>query len=266
MLSLIPHWLFLVNNLSIVIDLIIIIAVFRASRNIKSGHSKTAFWSFTIFNAIWLLLTTVLAKQGVFEPNETTLNPLVVVLLSGLLGSYFLFTKRKVFKMLLSAIPVSWLVIIQFFRVLGGVFLILYSQKLMPAEFAIPAGTGDVFIGVTSLFAAWALHNKKTWAPIVTRWWCYLGILDLILAITMGTLTIPSTYNHLLNLPFEPTNFLIGKYPLVMIPIFRVPFAITLHLLVLRKLNKEKIYASRAYRTSAGRNNTLITADAEISK
>jgi hypothetical protein len=238
--SAIPNWLFFVNDLSIVIDLTMVVGVFFASRTIEEGYRKTAFWSFSFFLAIWLLLTTILAKQGFFESTDSKFNYILFVLLLGVFGSYFLLTKWKVFKILLSSIPVSWIVIIQFSRILGGTFLVLYCQKLLPPQFALPAGIGDVFIGVDALFIAWAIHNKKMWAPTVTKWWCYLGILDLIIAVTMGTLTSPSPLHDLISLPFEATNLLIAKYPLVMIPIFRVPFAITLHLLVLKKLNKQE--------------------------
>ena len=240
MLPAIPNWLFLVNDLSIIIDLLIVAAVFRASRTIDKRYMNTAFWGFTLFIATWLLLTAGLAKLKVFEPDEDKHNPILPVLLLGVFGSYLFLTRWKVSKILISSIPVSWLVAIQFFRVLGAIFLILYCQKLLPAQFALPAGIGDVFIGVSSLFVVWALHNKKTWAPAATRWWCYLGILDLLMAVTMGGLTSPSTLNKLISLPFKPVNFLIGEYPLVMIPIFRVPFAITLHLLVLKKLNTKQ--------------------------
>jgi hypothetical protein len=241
MLSATPNWLFLVSDLSIVIDLIMVAAVFIASRNLEKQYRNIAFWSFTFFIAAWFLLTTILAKQGIFVQAENKFSPILPVLLIGFLGSYFLFTKWRMFRILLLSIPVWWIVIIQFSRIEGGIFLVLYSQKLLPPQFALPAGAGDVFIGVSSLFVAWALHSKKIWAPKITRWWCYLGLLDLIIAVTMGALTSPSNLQDLISLPFKPTNLLIGEYPLVMIPIFRVPLAITLHLLALRKLNKQQL-------------------------
>lgn len=241
MLSAIPNWLFVVNGFSIVIDLIMVAGVFFASRTLERQYRKTAFWGLILFIGTWQLLATMLARQGIFVPVEGKFNPILLVLLAGLFCSYFLFTKWKVFKILLSSLPLSWIVIIQFFRILGGSFLVLFYQKLLPPQFALPAGIGDVFIGLSALFVAWALHNKKTWSPTITRWWCYLGILDLIIAVTMGAVTSPSNLQNLMSLPLKPTNFLIGEYPLVMIPIFRVPFAITLHLLVLRTLNKQQL-------------------------
>src|SRR5580765_3634666 len=146
MLSAMPNWSFYVNSFSIVVDLIMVAGAFLASRTIEKQYRKTAFWGFTLFIGTWYLLTTILAKQGIFKPTEGKFNPILLVLLAGLFCSYFLFTKPKVFKILLSSLPVSWVVIIQFFRTLGGSFLVLYSQKLLPPQFALPAGIGDVFI------------------------------------------------------------------------------------------------------------------------
>lgn len=238
-----PNWLTVVNNLSILIDLITVAGVFLVSRTLEKPYRDSVFWSFTFFIAAWFLLTTIPARQGIFEQAENKFSPILPVLLIGFLGSYFLFTKWKRFKTLLSSTPVSWLVIIQFFRIEGGIFVILYSRKLLPPQFALPAGLGDLFIGTTSLFVAWSLHTKKSWAATIAKWWCYLGLLDLIIAVTMGALTSPSNLREVISLPFKPTNLLIGEYPLVMIPIFRVPFALTLHLLVLRKLNKQRLEA-----------------------
>jgi hypothetical protein len=51
---------------------------------------------------------------------------------------------------LIDAVPQSWLVGLQFYRVLGAIFLVMYAQGRMPAAFALPAGAGDVAIGLLS--------------------------------------------------------------------------------------------------------------------
>ncbi len=45
-----------------------------------------------------------------------------------------------------------WLVGVQTIRVMGASFLMLYMQGLMPAEFAFPAGIGDIAVGTTAPF------------------------------------------------------------------------------------------------------------------
>lgn len=237
-----PEWTFLVNGLTIIPDLIMVAFIFNASKQLNKSQGKIAFLSFVLFFFGWQILASFLAKKDFLLqnilPGFNLILPSVIV---GVTISYLLLTKWHVFKNLIERIPISWLVFIQFFRIIGAVFLVLYSQHLLPKQFAIPAGTGDVFIGITALLVGWSLYKNKYWSIKATKWWSYLGILDLITALVMGALTSPSPLHEIISLPFEPTNTIIGIYPLVMIPIFRVPFAITLHLLVLKKLKNNTL-------------------------
>src|SRR5213076_1090800 len=65
---------------------------------------------------------------------------------------------------------------LQSWRVLGGTFLVLMSFGLLPAAFALPAGWGDVAVGVTAPFVARALAAG---AARHGRWvagWQFLGL------------------------------------------------------------------------------------------
>jgi hypothetical protein len=46
--------------------------------------------------------------------------------------------------------PPPWLIGIQLYRVLGLNFLVLYALGRLPAEFALPAGVGDVIVGLAA--------------------------------------------------------------------------------------------------------------------
>jgi len=63
--------------------------------------------------------------------------------------------------------------------------------------------------------------------------WNLFGLLDLIVAVTMGFLTSPSPL-QLLSL--DAPNELISAFPLVMVPVFAVPLSVLLHLASLAKL------------------------------
>jgi hypothetical protein len=80
------------------------------------------------------------------------------VLATLLVGYVFLLSTT--FRGIIAAIPQHWLIGIQTFRILGGVFLIRYFQGQLPGLFAIPAGVGDVLAGA--------------FAPLVAYWW-YAG-------------------------------------------------------------------------------------------
>jgi hypothetical protein len=56
----------------------------------------------------------------------------------------------------------------------------------LPSGFALPAGLGDVAIGLAAPWVANNLLVGKPYAIKAARLWNYLGIFDLVLAITMG--------------------------------------------------------------------------------
>jgi hypothetical protein len=134
---------------------------------------------------------------------------------------------------LVFAIPLWSLVAIQFYRVAGGIFIILWASDRLPWQFALPAGIGDFATGIAAIGVALLLAQKANNAPRAAYLWCLFGIADLVLAVTMGMLTSPGPL-HLLAIA-DPNR--ISAYPLVMIPTFGVPLAIMLHGLVLWRLH-----------------------------
>ncbi len=63
--------------------------------------------------------------------------------------------------------------------------------------------------------------------------WNWFGLSDLAVALTTGFLSAPSRFQIL---SLDAPNFLIGSFPLVMIPIYAVPLSIVLHLASLSKI------------------------------
>lgn len=135
-----------------------------------------------------------------------------------------------------SSIPVHWLVGAQVFRVMGIGFLSFYALGLIPGEFAVPTGWGDVFVGLTAVPVAIFLWMKLGFAKKLAIWWNYLGIADLTMALTLGIATFPRPIQIL---PSTPDNLLIALYPLVMVPLFAVPLSLLIHFVTLRELRKQ---------------------------
>src|SRR5258706_608030 len=63
----------------------------------------------------------------------------------------FVLTRSKAVASLLDAPPASWLVGIQVYRILGGMFLVYWIHGTIPGAFALPAGIGDVATGLLAL-------------------------------------------------------------------------------------------------------------------
>src|SRR5580704_16830128 len=136
---------------------------------------------------------------------------------------------------LVSAIPLHWIVAAQIYRVGGGIFLVLWADGRLPWQFALPAGIGDVTTGCFAVVVAALLAQKAAGAHRAAYVWCLFGIADLIVAVTMGSMTSPGPA-HLFA--FDAPNLLISSYPLVMVPTFAVPLALMLHGLVLWRLRR----------------------------
>ena len=143
---------------------------------------------------------------------------------------------------LVAAIPLSWIVAAQVYRVGGGIFLVLWADGRLPWQFALPAGIGDVATGGLAVIVAARLARNAAGARSAVYAWCLFGIADLVVAVTMGAMTSPGR-PHVLAL--EAPNLLITSWPLVMVPTFAVPLALILHGVVLWRLRRETLLKGR---------------------
>jgi hypothetical protein len=137
---------------------------------------------------------------------------------------------------LVSAIPVSWLVAAQVYRVEGGIFLLLRINGRLPWQFALPAGIGDLVTGAAAVIVASRLARGGDDARRITYLWCLFGITDLVVAVAMGVLTSPGPL-HLLAI--NDPNLLVSAYPLVLVPTFGVPLGFILHGIVLWRIRTQ---------------------------
>ena len=112
-------------------------------------------------------------------------------------------------------------------RVGGLAFLLLMVLGQMPALFALPAGLGDIAVGLTAVFAARRLSYDQD-ARSALRF-NLSGILDLVLALALGAITA-------FQLLDAPHNNAIAQLPSALVPTVAVPLLLVLHILSIRRL------------------------------
>lgn len=186
----------------------------------------------------WFLLAVWLARAGLFRAvADGPIPPPIAygITLPILIGIAFVLWSRA-FGRVLAAVPQHWLIGIQVYRTLGVIFLVSHAHGLLPGVFAIPAGYGDILVGLTAAIAAYLYATKGLRARPAVVGWNVLGIVDLVVAVTLGFLSSPGRFQIL---SLGDPNEMVSAYPLVMIPVFAVPLSILLHVCSLRKVSRD---------------------------
>src|SRR3989442_190205 len=182
----------------------------------------------------WLVLAFVLGSAGVFQATPSRGFPalgLGIALL--ILAGAWLLYRSSALNAVIAAISLPWLVGVQLYRVVGFSFLVLYALGRLPGEFAIPAGAGDVVVGLAAPVVGYLFYKGSRWSCLGVLSWNIAGILDLVVAVATGFLTSPGPFQAL---ALETPNELITAFPLGLVPLYAVPLSILLHLAALKSL------------------------------
>jgi hypothetical protein len=182
----------------------------RALPGDKSRRLRWAIGSAAVV-VVWLVAIVLLAANEVFRADA----PRIPMALAATLAVGYLLLLSPTFREIIGGIPQHWLIGIQTFRILGGVFLVRYFQGQLPAVFAIPAGVGDVLTGIFAPLVAYWWAAGKPYARRAAIAWNLFGMADLVDAVLIGALTGGGGGGIV--------------FPIVLIPIYAVPRAFLVH-------------------------------------
>lgn len=186
----------------------------------------------------WLAVWFTLATAQVFRADsESPIQAIAPGVGIPLVAGFLMLWRSSSFRKLLAAVPQPWLLAAQFPRVLGVTFLVLMAQGKLPEEFAIPAGWGDILIGVLGPVVAYVYATSRAGSRGLAFAFNIAGIADLVIAVGTGFLAAPSPFRLLLT---TPSTELMTVLPTVLIPIFLVPTFLMLHVFSLHKLLAER--------------------------
>ena len=226
----IPLWVTLVT---IAANIMIPIVAWVAFQRVARRSAKELVAPSFVFFALWVVVALTLSARGFFVGAAGTSVPRIVYALVPLSVGYIAYLSLRSVRAVADQIPLHWMIGLQFYRALGVVFLVEWTLGALPGAFALPAGIGDIAVG---LAAPWVAARVKAGAPRsreLAILWNVLGIADLVVAVTMGVTTTPGPL-HLFAL--DNPNVAIIMLPLVLVPIIAVPFSILLHLIGLHRL------------------------------
>ena len=190
----------------------------------------------------WILASGLLARAGVYARGVG----LGVAAFAGVLLVLLAATRIPTVARVLAAPGTpARLTLPHTLRVVGVVFLIVMALGDLPAVFAVPAGLGDIAIGLAAPLVARRLAAGTGHTRAVR--FNLLGILDLVVAVTIA---VAATLGPVGITPStEPLTLL----PLALVATVAVPLAVALHLVSLRRLAVD----ARARRDPSGRPSTI---------
>jgi hypothetical protein len=171
--------------------------------------------------AAWFAASLSAAALGLIQtgPRRPPLPLLVAVVVP--LGAFGIwYAASRSFREFVLALSPRALTLVQSWRTAGFVFLVLARYRILPAGFALPAGWGDIAIGATAVFVASRLAVPQHRRVFIL--WQLLGMLDLVMAVTLGATAALVNPN---GIPTAPMTVL----PMSLIPTFAVPLLFLLH-------------------------------------
>jgi hypothetical protein len=184
----------------------------------------------------WLVAALGAGRAGLVAGLRPPLPQLLILGLVAVMAVAYFFVKS--WQEALDTFPVRVLISFHSSRLVGIYFLILFRQGVLPGEFAVPAGCGDILVAILAIALVVAGGPKSSKPPTLHRIWNLLGLADILFVVfTAARLALrdPASMAPLLRLP------------LGLLPTFLVPLIIFSHLLIALRLNRRATSTSPRY-------------------
>lgn len=184
--------------------------------------------------AVWAGIAALLAQAGVFQIDiggiPIAIVAAIAIPVTGFLVAWRTFAAVRAY---VEAQDLALLTALQGWRVVGSIFLVLWAYGQLPAIFALPAGLGDVAVGLVAPFAAIAVALKAPGWRRAANGVIIAGLADFAVAVVTG---IGSIGGNFLDFAGAPSSTIVNALPLVLIPGFIVPVFIILHVMAIIKM------------------------------
>ena len=198
--------------------------------------------SVTLVLTAWFLLVVSLGAVGAFVGRPGTPPVGIAIGVGAPLLLFFAWLRlSQSFRDFVLSLDLRVIAGIQAWRWAGLGFLSLYAYNVLPGIFALPAGLGDMAIGFTAPWIILGLVRRPDFATSAAFIrWNVLGILDLVVALTIGTLLATLSTGAAGEISTAP----MATLPLLLIPAFLVPVFLMLHTTAL--MQSRQIIRSRS--------------------
>jgi len=185
---------------------------------------------------VWGAAIFYLGQKGIFDspPSEPPATVMIAVLLPSILF-LSVYAVSAPMRRWVEGLDLSEIFAMQAWRIIGFAFLVVWGLGELPAFFALPAGIGDMAVGMAAPAVALAVERRTRGWRIGAYGLIAAGMADFIIAFSTGILSRPGA-------PFDfdgaVPSTLLGMPPLGLFPTFIVPAFLILHVIALIKLRR----------------------------
>ncbi len=208
-------------------------------KNLSVPNRKTSYGKLTAaLIAAWFIAALSASALDWFKNAANRVGIAVAVAaVAPILVFALWFAASEKFRQFTLSLNPQLLTLAQSWRIVGFTFVLLQARGILPAIFALPAGYGDMTIGMTATLVAWKLANPAHRNSFIL--WQVLGIADLVTAVSLGTTA------RLIS-PDGPSMFAMTVLPLSLVPTFLVPLFLIFHVICIAQARTWKGVAARS--------------------
>jgi hypothetical protein len=192
----------------------------------------------------WLAASSVIGARGGYHFRLGHGVPWLPVAVIGYLGALIALSRLRLVARALNAPgALNRLMMPHSFRIAGIVFVVAMLLGKLPPLFALPAGFGDIAVGVATPWITRKLADGSGTRAAV--WFNLFGMADLISALALGALT------GFRIVSVNPPATLNSELPLVLVPTVGVPLLFALHITSLTLLLRSRTVTGLAHEPTA---------------
>lgn len=176
---------------------------------------------------LWAALAAALAASGALAVLPRPIIPLV--LLGSVAAFWFAARRPGLARSIVDNLDLRLAIGLHVVRApIGAAFLVLQARGTLPAEFAVPAGVGDLFAGLLAVVALVALPATTRARRLIVGGWNLLALADILMVIVIA--------QRIILFGETPHAFL--TFPFPMLPLFLVPLILITHGIVFARLRR----------------------------
>ena len=193
----------------------------------------------------WILASGLLARAGIYHQEPGHFRPWIGLAFAGYLTALLAASRIPTVARILAAPgSLARLTLPHTLRVVGVLFLLVMALGHLP----LPAGLGDIAVGLAAPSIARRLTTDGDHTGALR--FHLLGILDLVVAITIGYLAGLGPYRPL---DITPSTEPLSLLPLALVATVAVPTALALHVVALTRLHAaDRTTSNRAEQLQPG--------------